>query len=267
MAAMAHEDFIERHWPVLERDPARHNLLLGLIEAERTDQDPRLFTLDLGGPGCCAIYSPGRNIILADLDEPTCHRLAEEVLPLRPEGVLGPDRTARWYVERATALGQRFRVPVPQTIHALNGPPRHPAVPGLPRLAAPEDSELLADWILAFHDEAVPDDPRPERESLLKASAYGRHFLWTVDGEPVAFARIARRMRRCGAIGPVYTAPEHRSRGYAAAITAHLAERLQSEGMDCVALYTDQRNPASNRCYAKIGFEPHCESWHYLRTD
>ena len=30
-----------------------------------------------------------------------------------------------------------------------------------------------------------------------------------------------------------------------------------------VTLYTDVRNPASNRCYAGIGFLPYCDSWHY----
>jgi len=37
-------------------------------------------------------------------------------------------------------------------------------------------------------------------------------------------------------------------------------------GKTSVCLYTDLRNPYSNRCYAKIGFKPHCDSWHYLRT-
>jgi len=31
-------------------------------------------------------------------------------------------------------------------------------------------------------------------------------------------------------------------------------------------LYTDLRNPMSNRCYAKIGFKPYRAPRHYLRA-
>jgi GNAT superfamily N-acetyltransferase len=263
---MAHEEFIARHFAALERNSARHNLLLGLIEQESEAAEPRLATFSLGAAGACAVYSPGRNLVLGELSEAEAHRLAELCAPLRPEGVLGPERTAAWYVDRAGALGQAFHPPVEQLIRALAQPPRHPQVPGLPRLARPEDAALLADWILAFHDEAIPDEPRPSRDSLLAAGARRRHFLWTLHGRPVAMARIARWTRRCGAIGPVYTPPAERNRGFAAAITAHVAERILSEGRDCAALYVKRGNPAANRCYAKIGFQPVCTSLHYRRV-
>jgi hypothetical protein len=38
-----------------------------------------------------------------------------------------------------------------------------------------------------------------------------------------------------------------------------------AEGKTAACLYTDLRNPASNRSYAKIGFNPACCSWHYAR--
>ncbi len=43
-------------------------------------------------------------------------------------------------------------------------------------------------------------------------------------------------------------------------------ERLFAEDKTTICLYTDLRNPISNRCYAKIGFKPYCDSWHYLRA-
>jgi len=39
--------------------------------------------------------------------------------------------------------------------------------------------------------------------------------------------------------------------------TASLAERAFAAGKNAVCLYTDLRNPYSNRCYAKIGFKPY----------
>ena len=78
-------------------------------------------------------------------------------------------------------------------------------------------------------------------------------------------AAIARRTRSAGVISVVYTAPSQRGRGYAGSVTAAVAERIFAEGKTAVCLYTDLRNPASNRCYAKIGFRPVCDAWHYPR--
>ena len=78
-------------------------------------------------------------------------------------------------------------------------------------------------------------------------------------------AAIARRVRHTGAIGSVYTPPEQRGRGYAGSVTAAVVDRLFAEGKRATCLYTDLRNPLSNRCYAKIGFRPHCDSWYYVR--
>jgi hypothetical protein len=48
-------------------------------------------------------------------------------------------------------------------------------------------------------------------------------------------------------------------------VTAALVEFIFASGKMAACLYTNLLNPYSNRCYAKIGFEPVCESWHYHR--
>jgi RimJ/RimL family protein N-acetyltransferase len=68
-----------------------------------------------------------------------------------------------------------------------------------------------------------------------------------------------------GAISVVYTPPEQRGRGYAGSVTAAAADRIFAEGRTA-CLHADRRNPISNRCYARIGFRPHCEAWHYRRS-
>jgi predicted GNAT family acetyltransferase len=112
----------------------------------------------------------------------------------------------------------------------------------------------------------VPHDPLPCRERLVQIASEGRHQFWIVDGEPVAMANIVRRTRNVAAISGVYTPLSLRGRGYAGSITAAVVERIFAEGKTAACLYTDLRNPASNRCYAKIGFEPVCRSWHYPRA-
>jgi predicted GNAT family acetyltransferase len=86
-----------------------------------------------------------------------------------------------------------------------------------------------------------------------------------VGGVPVSVAAIVRRLQHTGAISSVFTPPEQRGRGYAGSVTAAVADRIFAEGRSAVCLHTDLRNPISNRCYARIGFRPHCDAWHYLR--
>jgi hypothetical protein len=46
----------------------------------------------------------------------------------------------------------------------------------------------------------------------------------------------------------------HRQRGhgYAGSVTAAVVERIFAEGKTAACLYTDLRNPSSNRCYGKM---------------
>jgi predicted GNAT family acetyltransferase len=125
---------------------------------------------------------------------------------------------------------------------------------------------MFAEWSIAFAREAVPHDPPPSRERLEQVVGEGRHQFWIVDGEPVSMAGIVRRTRHAAAIAGVYTPPALRGRGYAGSVTAAVVEHAFAEGKTTACLYTDLRNPYSNRCYAKIGFRPVCLSWHYVRA-
>jgi RimJ/RimL family protein N-acetyltransferase len=127
-------------------------------------------------------------------------------------------------------------------------------------------AELYADWTIAFLREAVPHDPVPGREWIKQAAVEGHALFWIVDAEPVATATIARRTSHTAAISRVYTPLRLRGRGYAGSVTAALVDRIFAEGRTAACLYTDLRNPISNRCYANIGFKPVCDSWHVPRT-
>jgi hypothetical protein len=74
-----------------------------------------------------------------------------------------------------------------------------------------------------------------------------------------------RRTQNAGTISLVYTPPHLRGRGFAGSVTAALVEHIFSQGKRLACLYTDRRNPSSNRCYEKIGFRPVCDSLLYPR--
>ena len=258
-------EFAELHVPALEADEVRFNLLIAAIASALKENPAGFRHWALGAPGHCAVQWPGRAIVLGNLDQAECRELAKATMQMAYPGVVGSDQTSHWFVEHATAMGMPFEDPIPQRIHALSGAPHYPGVAGSARAVLAADAALLFEWLVAFHQQTVPHDPPPEQANVEKAAASGRFLFWTVDGQPVSVAAIARRLRHTGAISAVYTPPERRGRGYARSVTAAVADRLFAEGKTTVCLYTDLRNPISNRCYAKIGFSAHCDSWHYLR--
>jgi RimJ/RimL family protein N-acetyltransferase len=259
-------DFVEHHRPALERDEVRHNVILSILDRLALDPPPNLRRWSLGASGACAAQSPGHPIVLGELTQAQCRALAEDTRDLDYPGVVGPEETAPWFAERAIELGLTFLEPIPERIHVLREKPNYPGAPGHARVISPPDVELFADWTTAFMREAVPHDPPPSRERLAQIAAEGRHQFWIVDGEPAAMAGIVRRTQHAAAIAGVYTPLSLRGRGYAGSVTAAVVQRIFAEGKTAACLYTDLRNPASNRCYAKIGFEPACRSWHYPRA-
>jgi RimJ/RimL family protein N-acetyltransferase len=264
--AVETRDFIEHHYPMLERDEVRHNLILSTLDRLALDPHCNLRRWSFGAAGACAAQSPGYPIVLGELSRAQSRALAEETRDLDYPGVVGPEQTAPWFAERALQLGLRFLDPIPQQIHVLREKPNYPGAPGHARVIAPADVELFADWTIAFTREAMPHNPPPSRDRLAQIVADGRHQFWIVDGEPAAMAGIVRQTRHAAAIASVYTPPSLRERGYAGSVTAAVVERIFTEGKTAAFLYTDLRNPASNRCYAKIGFKPACRSWYCPRV-
>jgi predicted GNAT family acetyltransferase len=97
----------------------------------------------------------------------------------------------------------------------------------------------------------------------LELAARDERFLFCfVSGQPVSMAGN----QISAAITGVYTPREFRGRGYAGSVTAATVERIYAEGRKIACLDADLRNPASNRCYTKIGFTPVCGSLHFRRA-
>jgi RimJ/RimL family protein N-acetyltransferase len=265
---MQPSDFAVFHEAALEADEIRNSLLLSIIGRLRTQgRQGEIKTWTLGGPGTCAAQTPGYPIVLGNLSRAECHSFAEAMGKSDYPGVLGAGDTALWFVERARELGVEFSAIIPQQIQALRMPPQAPSVPGFRRQLSPEDFPLFRAWILAFIKEAIPSDPVPSDDALMTGLRSRRHWLWVLENRPVSMAAITRRTRRAASISSVYTPPEHRNKGFGAAITAIVVREIFDEGRSAAYLYTDLRNPASNRCYAKLGFVPVCKSWLCIRSN
>ena len=129
-----------------------------------------------------------------------------------------------------------------------------PAPDGEARAAADADLPLLDEWFAAFAREAHDKGAEGHRADVRDKLGYGGISLWQAAGRPVSMAAVTRQVAGMVRIGPVYTPPEFRGRGYASAVTAELSLRAREAGAAEVLLYTDLGNPVSNSIYQRIGY-------------
>jgi predicted GNAT family acetyltransferase len=84
--------------------------------------------------------------------------------------------------------------------------------------------------------------------------------LWEDGGGPVSVTGFGSPTPNGMRIGPVYTPPERRGRGYAGALVAEVSQAQLDAGRRFCFLYTDLANPTSNRLYVALGYERVCDS-------
>lgn len=258
------DDFLSRHLDALEKDQAKHNLMLGLLNRVRKDPSKaRLWSL--GDGAACAVQTPPHFVVLGDLNEQQCKTLAKDLAGLDYIGCIGAGQVPATFIEALNKTGVRLKLGMPQRIYTLQKKPVFPTAEGAGRLARAEDKKTFIDWVIQFNLEANAHQKPPSRDELEKFAFDRPVFFWEVDGRVVSMASRTRETKDGSNISLVYTPPEFRGRGYGGSATAFACEHAFSEGKKIAFLYTDLRNPTSNKIYQKIGFEPWCEASTYVR--
>lgn len=155
------------------------------------------------------------------------------------------------------ATGRQVRVHARLRNHALARVAPVPDAPGRMREATPADLEWLIDASDRFVAEVrVPPAPEGTRAMIEGRLADGRYRIWEDGGEAVAFLGATSPVPRFGRIGPVWTPPDRRGRGYATSLVAQASAEMLARGVERIFLLTDLANPTSNAIYARIGYEP-----------
>lgn len=210
-----------------------------------------------------AIMTPPFNLTIATSDHPQAvNMLAAHALELYPDlpGITAINPIAdlvvqQWQQQRPLQLVMAERIYQLQQVQAVR------AVAGQMRQIVQADRQQLIDWLVAFHHEALPEDPiDPERlaaniDSVLQGSSARAYFVWEIEGELVSLAGYAGPTPNSFRIGPVYTPPELRGKGYASALVAQLSQYILDQGCSFVTLFTDLSNPTSNHIYQTIGYQ------------
>lgn len=129
--------------------------------------------------------------------------------------------------------------------------------PGEGRVAVETDLDLIVEWSDAFEEEAGGHAENHEQYAR-EAIAGGTMTLWTVPSSGEVVSMAGRRPAAAGVarIGPVYTPPQMRRRGFGAAATAVATQAALDAGAESVVLFTDLSNLTSNSIYQAIGYRP-----------
>ena len=262
--------FLAQTAPLFRTDEVRHGLIYGIAERLRQNPGhfqaaPYLATVHDGGQiAAAALMTPPHNLlVVANDDEPTAAftSIAQNLLAEGWEvpGVNGVSAWSRafaavWQQLTGATVAPRMELRVFELRQVY--PPQ--GVPGCMRPAADADLELVLKWYTDFQLDAHVNDPPPRAEVILQRIHEQSIFLWD-DGRPVSLAATSRRTQHGVSIGPVFTPPERRGRGYASACVAALSQHILDEGWAFCTLFTDLGNPTSNKIYQQVGYRPVCD--------
>lgn len=260
-------DFLTRVGDYLGAREAEHNLLLGIASTLRDapevydEAPPVLASVSADGAVVAvALQTPPHNLILSEVEDlAAIDALAEGLGGEELPGVVGPPGAVQRFAERwSERTGDGWEVQLEERIFRLQRVIAPLPAPGEMRPATLADRDLVVDWIVAFGEEALPEVDAARVAASVDDSLAGigrRIFLWQ-DGEPVSLAGAGGETPHGIRIGPVYTPPSLRGRGYASALTAAVTQAMLDEGRRFCFLYTDLANRTSNKIYQAIGYEP-----------
>lgn len=124
------------------------------------------------------------------------------------------------------------------------------------RVANKKDAPLLEEWMLLFEEEtgiamSTPAEAARKIDSFIELKEV---YVWEVDNEVVSCMKKSRPSKHGITVSFVFTPTKHRRKGYARTLVAEVTEELLGE-YDFVMLYTDLKNPTSNKIYKEIGYE------------
>lgn len=247
-----------------EQEAANSIQLSSLLRHPTLPPEPELFVAEADGEvAAVAAWTPPYKLVLAANTAPgAISGLVDAVLASGAQipGVLGEPGLANAFADAWSArTGCTVRLEMEQRMLAATRIVPPSGVSGSARVVTSADRDQVIAWFAEFAQEiwqTAPDQAQVAGERMLDQMGPGRGGMFWIDaaGAPVSIAYYKAPTVTGIRIGPVYTPPQHRRRGYAAAVTAATSQYLLDSGYRFVCLYTDADNSTSNHVYESIGY-------------
>jgi predicted GNAT family acetyltransferase len=251
----------------LSSEPVLHNLILSILHARVAQGDPGRYWIALRGEEAVGV------VIQSPLEYPATltpmePRAVSEIVDAIAEagvalaGVNGDAATAARFAGQWSERCKSAAVPFQgMRLYEFLAAGEVPRTAGRLRQAGSSDRSLMISWTRAFQDEI--GEPAHDTELRVdRGLAAGQIWLWEQDGETTSMAVGREPAHGVVRLSGVYTPPEKRKQGYAAACVHALSKQLRDRGYRCI-LYTDLGNPTSNSIYRRIGYRAVAESLRY----
>lgn len=257
---------------------ARHNRILGIARSiaddPTADPDVRQWLVEQDGAViAAAVWTPPWKLVLSEAEPAAIDHLAAAVVatgwPIA--GVTGNRPSVDQFATSWSRLtSTTISMSMSLGVFSLEKVRPVPTPDGEPRAARPSDRATILRWVDAFEAEALGavsaerSRTKPLTDRRLRGPFESMGFVvWEVDGRLTAMSSHGLATPNGIRIGPVYTAPEHRRRGFGAALVAYQSQRLIDAGHRFCFLFTDLTNPTSNAVYERIGYEQVAEAADY----
>ena len=251
----------------LSSEPVLHNLILSILHARAAHCDPGRYWIALHGEETIgvvvqspleypAILTPmGPQAVMALVDA-----IAEAGVTL--PGVNGDAASAASFAGQWSERCRSAVKPIQGTrLYEFLEAGEVSRTEGHLRRAGPEDRSLMILWTRAFQDE-IGESPNDTELRVDRGLDAGQLWVWNTKGETMSMAVSWEPIQSVVRISGVYTPPERRNHGYAAACVHAMSKDLRGRGYRCI-LYTDLGNPTSNSIYRRIGYKAVGEALRY----
>lgn len=255
--------------PLLESDPANNTHTLSALKRifdQGAHHDERFYAVidaDERAVGC-AVRVDSQTLFMSAMSASAAELLAAhlDIEQVALAGVVGRRDTVMAFVER---YARDYESHANLMLYRLQGQPQFGPASGISLVATRSHFDQVLSWYAAFEREVgMIAVPSPLAQRVERRIAAEQVVLWVDHGEPVSMACCNGLPAASARIGPVYTPPKLRGRGFAQAVTAAASLHVQRDQARMVFLFTDALNPISNRCYQRIGYQYISDHIHLL---
>ena len=251
----------------LSSQPVLHNLILTILHARVAQGDPGRYWMAVQREDTVGVVVQSPLTFpatLTPMEPPVTTAMADAIAEagVALPGINGEAATAALFAGQWSERSKSAATPFQGIrLYEFLESGQAPEIEGKLRQAGPIDRSLTILWTRAFQQE-IGESANDTELRVDRGLAARQLWLWDRSGETLSMAVSREPVHGVVRLSGVYTPPDKRRHGYAAACVHALSKQLGDAGYRCI-LYTDLGNPTSNSIYRRIGYRAVAEALRY----